>query len=81
MFEYGYNLFETAVEEIAEHQQATLINLAYAHRVSGANKEDWQKFIKANEAKKPPTPKEKKPPKKTMSKEDHMAVIRRLKGL
>lgn len=82
VYEYGYSLFQTAQEELAQHKQQQIVDLAYAHRVSKSTDDHWKKFVKDNTPKEisPNTSKE-KPKKKVMTKEDHMKVIRRLKGL
>lgn len=78
IFEYGHYMFTIAMMELEEHQKINTLDLAYAHRVSQSSQEDWQKFVQSQQK---AFQKPAKKVKKEMTKEDHIAVIRRLKSL
>ncbi len=77
VYEYGYSLFITARDELMEDEQRQIVNRSYSHRMSRVNDEAWKQFVSASE-KKQTHPEKKK--KKQMSKDDHLKVIRALKG-
>lgn len=79
VFEYGYSLFKDAHTELISDEQRQIVNNAYAHRMSRADDDNWKKFVNASEKKQSTKPT--KPTKKQMTKADHMAIIRRLKGI
>lgn len=81
IYEYGYSSLLIARDELEEHKRSLLVDMAYAHRVSKATDDKWKKFIKDNTPKEATISPKEKPKKKVMTKEDHMKVIRRLKGL
>lgn len=83
VYEYGYSMFNQANEELKAHEATALVNTAFAHRVSKATDEKWKEFVSKTLPKptKTQATQSKKKPKKTMTKDEHLAVIRRIKGL
>lgn len=81
VYEYGYSQLMAARDELELHTKEDLINKAYAHRISQTTDEKWKKFVTDNSPKEAPGTNAAKKPKKQMTKEDHMRVIRRLKGI
>ena len=79
VLEYGYARFKTAIEELHQHQQDQIVDMAYAHRVAQSDNDHWKKFIEDHEKAKPI--KKPKPKKKKMTADDHRRVIARLRGI
>lgn len=79
VFEYGYYFFTVAQQELDIFTREHISDLAYAHRISKAPEDKWKKFVESSSPPKPKKQKEQK--KKQMTKEDHMRVIARLKGI
>lgn len=79
VFEYGYSFYLTAYKELLEAESDAMVNTAYMTRVAHVSPENWKKFVDEN--KKPEDKKPKEQKKKKMTKDDHLAVIRRLKNI
>lgn len=79
VFEYGYFMFRAAQDELRQYQKENLADIAFAHRVSGAPEDKWKKFVERSLSDEPKKPKEQQ--KKQMTKDDHLKIIQRLKGI
>lgn len=51
LLSYGHSYFIAAKDELIKYEKDNLINNALANRISGADQNTWQKFIKSSDDK------------------------------
>ena len=80
VFEYGYSFVNVCAEELAKHEKDLVFNTAVSVRTARIPNDDWKKFIDEHEKKnKKAEPVKQK--KKQMTREQHLEVVRRIKGI